>query len=108
MFTSNDENDFVTPGIKAASSDEAVASILAAVVCEAKNLHDSVTRISSSGLQLEEKRLCLEIMTFKERSQSMKCPLPRWVSNDQQIADVTTKMFEVDKMLNLLLRQEVG
>jgi hypothetical protein len=111
-----DENEFVRQllfeferpqGIQAANSDEAVASILAAVVCDAKNLYDSVTRISSSGLQMEEKRLCLEILSIRERALRTNCPL-KWVNSDQQVADDTTKVFEVDKLLNLLHRREVG
>lgn len=91
-------------GITAKTSDEDIARIPAAVVCDAKNMYDSVTRITSSGLQLEEKRLCLEVWSIRERASATNAPL-KWVNSNHQMADDLTKVFEVDKMLDLLQRR---
>ena len=90
-------------GIKARNSDECVASIPAAVVCDAKNLYDSVKRVVSSGLQMEENRLSLEILNIKERTETTNTDL-KWTDSDQQRADDLTKIFEVDKLLDMIQR----
>ena len=106
-----DDNEFIRQvvfewqnegGISARDSDTAVATIPAAVVCDAKNMYDAVNRIMSSGLQLgEEKRLSLEILSIRERSVETNAPL-KWVDSDQQIADDLSKAFCVDKLLDAM------
>ena len=91
-------------GIHHSISDECIATIPSAVICDAKNLYDSVTRIISSGLQLEEKRLSLEVLSIRERCENTNSTL-KWVDSDQQIADDLTKLFAVDKMLMMLKRE---
>ena len=94
--------EFENPqGINHHNSDECVSKIPAAVICDAKNMYDAVTRIISSGLQLEEKRLSLEVLSIKERCANTNSVL-RWVDSDQQMADDLTKMFSVDRILLML------
>ena len=94
--------EFENPqGINHQNSDECVSKIPAAVICDAKNMYDAVTRIISSGLQLEEKRLSLEVLSIKERCANTNSVL-RWVDSDQQMADDLTKMFSVDRILLML------
>lgn len=87
-------------GLSVSCADQQISTIPSAVVCDAKNLYDSVTRITSAGLQLEEKRLCLEVINIKERSSAINAVL-RWVDSDQQLADDLTKLFCVDKILEV-------
>ena len=106
-----DDNEFIRQilcdwqceeGISARTSDESISLISAAVVCDAKNMYDSVNRIVSSGLQLgEEKRLSLEVLTIRERAEATNAPL-RWLDSDQQLADDLTKSFCVDKLLHTM------
>ena len=93
-------------GINVSCADQQISTIPSAVVCDAKNLYDSVTRITSAGLQLEEKRLCLEVINIKERASSINAVL-RWVDSDQQLADDLTKLFSVDKILEVLKQKEI-
>lgn len=98
--------EFENPqGINHHNSDSCVSTIPAAVICDAKNMYDAVTRIVSSGLQLEEKRLSLEVLSIKERCENTNSVL-RWVDSDQQMADDLTKMFSVDRIL-LMLKHRV-
>lgn len=106
-----DDNEFIRQilcdwqceeGISARTSDESISLISAAVVCDAKNMYDSVNRTVSSGLQLgEEKRLSLEVLTIRERAEATNAPL-RWLDSDQQLADDLTKSFCVDKLLHTM------
>ena len=91
-------------GINHRTADMCISNIPAAVICDAKNMYDAVTRILSSGLQLEEKRLCLEVLSIRERCENTQSVL-RWVDSDQQVADDLTKLFSVDRLLLLLRRK---
>ena len=93
-------------GLSVSCADQQISTIPSAVVCDAKNLYDSVTRITSAGLQLEEKRLCLEVINIKERASAINAVL-RWVDSDQQLADDLTKLFCVDKILEVLKQKEI-
>ena len=90
-------------GINHKNSDDCISTIPSAVVCDAKNLYDAVTRIVSSGLHLEEKRLSLEVLSIKERCEGINSQL-KWTDSDQQMADGLTKLFTVDKLLEMLKR----
>ena len=74
------------------------------VVTDSKNVYDSVNRIESSGLQLEERRLALEVLSIRERTKAAGITL-RWVDSDQQLADNLSKPF---CYLNLLTAIEKG
>ena len=92
--------------LKRMNSDVCAASIPGAVFCDAKNVYDCADRILSSGLQLEERRLCLEIVSIRERKEAINSPL-RWVDSDQQYADDRTKVFAVDKLLEILRKKTI-
>ena len=88
--------------LKRMNSDVCAASIPGAVFCDAKNVYDC----ADSGLQLEERRLCLEIVSIQERKEAINSPL-RWVDSDQQYADDRTEVFAVDKLLEILRKKTV-
>ncbi len=48
-------------------SDEKFTTFESVVITDSKNACDSLTRIESSGLQLQEKRLAIELLGIKER-----------------------------------------
>ena len=81
--------------------DEALSRMPSVVVTDSKNVYDSVVRIETSGLQLEEKRLALEVLSIRERvlAAGVSC---RWVDSDQQLADGLSKPFVMDSLLTSL------
>ena len=68
------------------SLDKSLQAIPSIIVTDSKNMYDSVMRIESSGLQLEERRLAVEILSYRDRlhSAGIDC---KWVDSDQQMAD---------------------
>ena len=78
--------------------DQALSTIPSVMITDSKNLCDSVVRIESSGLQLEEKRLALEILSIRERV-SAAGVIYKWVDADQQLGDPLSKPFVYDNML---------
>ena len=88
-------------GINTKTADALIAEMDSAVIVDAKNLYDAVTRVTSAGLQLEEKRLCLEVLHMKERAKNINAPM-KWVDSDQQFANDLTKLFCVDQLLDLM------
>lgn len=94
-------------GINSKTTDSAVASIGGCMVCDAKNMYDSITRILSSGLQLEEKRLCLDVLSIRESCERTQTGF-RWVDSDQMFGGDLTKMFSVDKLIVLLKNGHIG
>ena len=111
-----DENEFIRQlwfeihhreGITAKTSDDSVSKIGGCIVCDAKNMFDSVTRILSSGLQLEERRLCLDVLSIRESCERTKTGF-KWVDSDQMFGDDLTKLFSVDKLIQLLKRCCIG
>jgi hypothetical protein len=70
-------------------------------------MYDSIVRIESSGLQLEEKRLAAEILSYRERLQhaGISC---RWVDSDQQLADALSKAFHYEGFLKICQRKEIS
>ena len=87
--------------------DDSLKQIKSVIVTDSKNFYDSVVRVVSSGLQLEEKRLAIEIISFKERriATGTEC---RWVDSDQQLADSLSKAFEFDALLHAFQKQKVA
>ena len=94
-------------GINTKTADALIATVEGAVIVDAKNLYDATTRITSAGLQLEEKRLCLEVLHIKERAETTNSVM-KWVDSDQQHANDLTKLFSVDQLLNLLRTGRIG
>ena len=81
--------------------DQALSTIPSVMITDSKNLFDSVVRIESSGLQLEEKRLAIEVLSIRERV-SAAGVLYKWVDSDQQLGDPLSKPFVYDSMLVIL------
>ena len=72
--------------------DRALQKIQSVVVTDSKNLYDYVVRAGTSGLQLEEKRLALEVLSIRERVRSSGVQF-RWLDSDPQLADGVSKPF---------------
>lgn len=87
--------------------DECLSSFESLIVTDSKNMYDSIVRIESSGLQLEEKRLAAEILSYRERLQhaGISC---RWVDSDQQLADALSKAFHYEGFLKICQRKEIS
>ena len=80
--------------------DEALRGMKSVIVTDSKNMYDSINRIESCGLQLEEKRLAIEILSFRKRihAAGISC---KWVDSDQQLADNLSKAFVYETMLKV-------
>ena len=48
----------------------------------------------------------MEILSIRERRDAINSPL-RWVDSDQQYADDLTKVFSVDKLLEILRKKTI-
>ena len=79
-------------------TEKALRQVPSIVVTDSKNLYDSVTRVETSGLQLEEKRLALEVLSIRERVAAIGTQF-RWVDADQQLADGLSKPFQYNALL---------
>ena len=87
--------------------DAALGQFPSLVVTDSKNLYDSVVRVETSGLQLEEKRLALEVLSIRERIQAIGVSF-RWVDADQQLADGLSKPFVYNDLLQAFQRGVVS
>ena len=89
--------------IPAQKMDEVLSRTQSLLVTDSKNVYDSVIRIESSGLQLEERRLALEVLSIRERVKlaGVDC---RWVDGGQQLADGLSKPFTIDSLITSLNR----
>ena len=65
------------------------------IVTDSKNMYDSVMRIETSGLQLEERRLAVEVLSYRDRPSAAGIDCRR-VDSDQQLADVLSKAFHCE------------
>lgn len=66
------------------------------IVTDSKNMYDSIVRVEGSGLQLEERRLAAEILSYRERERPKQAGIScRWVDSDQQLADALSKSFHL-------------
>ena len=81
--------------------DETLNRASSIIVTDSKNLYDSVSRIETSGLQLEERRLALEVLSIRERVHATGMQL-RWVDSDQQLADNLSKPFSCTTLLGAI------
>ena len=87
--------------------DQALEQSVSVLVTDSKNLYDSVVRIETSGLQLEERRLALEVISIRERVKSIGVQF-RWVDADQQLADGLSKPFVCNNLLLAFQRRLVA
>ena len=87
--------------------DESLQSIPSVIVTDSKNMYDSVMKIESSGLQLEERRLAVEVLSYRDRLQAagIEC---KWVDSDQQMADTLSKAFHFESFLNMFQKKLVS
>lgn len=76
-------------------------SIPSVLIMDSKNLFDAMSRIETSGLQLEERRVALEILSIRERTQQTGICV-KWCDSDQQLADGLSKPFHYDQLIELL------
>ena len=90
--------------LKVNCMDETLSQVSSVLVTDSKNLYDSANRIETSGLQLEERRLALEVLSIRERIKATGMQL-KWVDSDQQLADNLSKPFSYN---SLLLAMERG
>lgn len=81
--------------------DQAMRMIPSVLILDCKNLFDSLCRIQSSGLQLEEKRTAIEVLSIRERTLCAGVQV-RWVDSDQQLADGLSKPLKFDHILSML------
>ena len=87
--------------------DQAASFFQSAVVTDSKNLYDVVNRIETSGRQLEERRLALEVLSIRERAKACGMQL-HWVDSDQQLADNLSKPFSFLSLLSALMKTELS
>ena len=83
--------------------DETLNRASSIIVTDSKNLYDSVSRIETSGLQLEERRLALEVLSIRERIRATGMQL----DSDQQLADNLSKPFSYTTLLGAIDKGEV-
>ena len=87
--------------------DQAASLFQSAVVTDSKNLYDAVNRIETSGRQLEERRLALEVLSIRERAKASGMQL-HWVDSHQQLADNLSKPFSFLSLLSALMKRELS
>ena len=51
------------------SPDQVMKTMPSILILDAKNLYDALSRIETSGLQLEEKRTAIDVLSIRERTQ---------------------------------------
>ena len=60
-----------------------------------------MSRIETSGLQLEERRVAIEILSIRERTRQAVIVV-KWCDPDQKLADGLSKPFHCDQLVDLL------
>ena len=73
-------------------ADEVMRLFPSVLILDSKNLFDAMSRIETSGLQLEEKRTAIEVLSIRERTKDTGI-IVRWVDSDQELADGLSKPF---------------
>ncbi|CAL1141395.1 unnamed protein product, partial [Cladocopium goreaui] len=81
--------------------DAAMRQIPSVLILDCKNLYDAMCRIQSSGLQLEERRTAIDVLSIRERTLETGIQV-RWTDSDQQLADGLSKPQKFDHLLDLL------
>ena len=87
--------------------DSCLQQIRSVIVTDSENFYDSVARIASSGLQLEEKRLSIEILPFRERKDATGTSC-KWVDSDQPLADSLSQALQFEAMLLAFQRGRIS
>ena len=93
--------------IVARDMDKVLSQVSSVVVTDSKNMFDSVVRVETSGLQLEEKRLALEVLSIRERVRMIGAQF-RWVDSDQQLADGLSKPFSYSSLAMAFQRDQIS
>ena len=93
--------------IAARDMDQVLSQVSSVVVTDSKNMFDSVVRVETSGLQLEEKRLALEVLSIRERVKATGIQF-RWVDSDQQLADGLSKPFSYTSLVTACQRATIS
>lgn len=83
------------------SPDQVMKTMPSILILDAKNLYDALSRIETSGLQLEEKRTAIDVLSIRERTQQTGI-LVKWVDSDQQLGDGLSKPNQFDSLLEIL------
>ena len=81
--------------------EERMQAVPSVLIMDSKNLYDAMSRIETSGLQLEEKRVAIEILSIRERTKQTGICV-KWCDSDQQLADGLSKPFHYDQLVDLL------
>lgn len=87
--------------------DDCLQQMPSIIVTDSKNMYDSVMKVESSGLQLEERRLAVEVLSYRDRLQAAGIDC-RWVDSDQQLADTLSKAFSFESFLNIFQRKAIS
>ena len=77
------------------------------IVTDSKSMYDSVLRIETSGLQVEERRLAVEVLSYRDRPSAAGIDCRR-VDSDQQLADALSKAFHCESFLKVFQKQEIS
>ena len=83
------------------SLDQVMKIMPSILILDAKNLYDALSRIETSGLQLEEKRTAIDVLSIRERTRQTGI-LVKWVDSDQQLGDGLSKPNHFDSLLEIL------
>lgn len=81
--------------------DDCMKKIPSVLLLDCKNLYDAMSRIQTSGLQLEEKRTAIEVLSIRERTLGAGIAV-KWVDSDQQLADGLSKSLQFDHLIEIL------
>ena len=81
-------------------ADEVMRLFPSVLILDSKNLFDAMSRIETSGLQLEEKRTAIEVLSIRERTKDTGI-IVRWVDSDQEFADGLSKPFHYDHLQSI-------
>ena len=71
-------------------ADEYLRTFESGLIVDARNIYDGLSRVESSGLQMEEKRTAIGLLAIKERLHQAAVDL-KWVDGEQEHADGLTK-----------------
>lgn len=80
--------------------DSRMKEIPSVLILDSKNLFDALSRIETSGLQLEERRTAIEVLSIRERTQQAGICV-KWCDSDQQLADGLSKPFHYDQLVEM-------
>ena len=67
-------------------ADEYLRTFESGLIVDARNIYDGLSRVESSGLQMEEKRTAIELLAIKERLHQAAVDL-KWADGEQELTD---------------------